>query len=243
MKSTLFNMIAVLLCITLVSAIGVGGVYMLTKQPIEDAKSKAVSDAVAAVLPDYNPDTDKSVVDSLEIDKMPINVHTASKADGTVVGYAVETMTKKGFNGVVKLMVGLSVEGEVINIKVIEQSETPGLGTQMSDEGNPLEKSFVGRKLSEMKMSVKKDGDGGEVDALTAATISSRAYTDAVARAYEAYKQITSKNTDADCEASEPCCGGDKENCCGGEMNGCCGCCADGETANCKNQEGGNDEK
>lgn len=63
---------------------------------------------------------------------------------------------------------------------MLEQAETPGLGTKMVDAGNPLEKSFVGRNPAQMKLGVKKDG--GDVDALTAATISSRAYVDAVSR-------------------------------------------------------------
>ena len=78
--------------------------------------------------------------------------------------------------------------GRVLNVNVLEQNETPGLGTKMADEGNPLFASFEGRNPGEMKLAVKKDG--GDVDALTAATISSRAYVDAMARAYAAYKQI-----------------------------------------------------
>ena len=102
-------------------------------------------------------------------------------------------MTKQGFSGVVRLMVGFTPEGEVVNVNVLEQSETPGLGTKMADEGNPLLMSVKGQKLEEKKLvdgklAVRKDG--GDVDALTAATISSRAYVDAMARAYAAYKQI-----------------------------------------------------
>ena len=66
----------------------------------------------------------------------------------------------------------------MLNVNVLEQNETPGLGTKMADEGNPLFASFEGRNPGEMKLAVKKDG--GDVDALTAATISSRAYVDAI---------------------------------------------------------------
>ena len=82
-------------------------------------------------------------------------------------------------------MVGFAPDGQILNIRVLEQAETPGLGTKMVGAGNPLEKSFVGRNPAQMKLGVKKDG--GDVDALTAATISSRAYVDAVSRAYKAY--------------------------------------------------------
>ena len=75
---------------------------------------------------------------------------------------------------------------KIININVLEQKETPGLGTKMTDEGNVLLASFKDKNASEINMTVKKDG--GDVDALTAATISSRAYAEAVAVAYEAFK-------------------------------------------------------
>ena len=189
MKSTLFNMVAVLFCITLISSAGVGLVNMITVEPIAEAKQKAVNDAVLAVLPAF----DNKEITDLEIDAMPIKVYTAT-AEGKTVGYAVESMTKSGFNGVVKLMVGFAPTGEVLNVNVIQQAETPGLGTKMCDEGNPLISSIKGQNLEQKKLvngvlAVTKDG--GDIDALTAATISSRAYVDAVNRAYMAYKSVT----------------------------------------------------
>ena len=189
MKSTLFNMVAVLFCITLISSAGVGLVNMITTEPIAAAKQKAVNDAILAVLPEF----DNKATTELEIDAMPIKVYTAT-VEGATVGYAVETMTKSGFNGVVKLMVGFAPTGEVLNVNVIQQSETPGLGTKMCDEGNPLLSSIKGQNLESKKLvngllAVTKDG--GDIDALTAATISSRAYVDAVNRAYIAYKSVT----------------------------------------------------
>ncbi len=181
-------MVAVLFCITLIASAGVGLVNMITVEPIAEAKQKAVNDAVLAVLPAFD---EKKIMD-LEIDAMPIKVYTATAA-GEIVGYAVETMTKKGFNGVVKLMVGFAPSGEVFNVNVIQQAETPGLGTKMCDEGNPLISSIKGQNLEEKKLvngQLAVTKDGGDVDALTAATISSRAYVDAVNRAYMAYKSV-----------------------------------------------------
>ena len=211
MKSTLFNMVAVLFCITLVASAGVGAVYMITAEPIAASKQKAVQDAILAVLPAF----EQSEVEEMTIDEMPIKVYKASN-DGDVVGYAVETMTKKGFNGVVRLMVGFSPEGEVLNVNVLEQAETPGLGTKMCDEGNPLLSSIKGKKLDSMKLldgrlAVRKDG--GDVDALTAATISSRAYVDAVNRAYLAYKSVVdgTEPTDVSTGATKTQKGGNNE--------------------------------
>jgi electron transport complex protein RnfG len=74
-------------------------------------------------------------------------------------------------------------------VKVLEHAETPGLGDKMAAPGNPLLASFEGRNPAEMNLAVKKDG--GDVDALTAATITSRAYVDAVARAFNSMMETT----------------------------------------------------
>ena len=180
MKSTLFNMVMVLFVITLLASAGVGAVHMITEEPIAEARVKAPREALKQVLPEFDETEDTA----LTVENLPVTVHTASEG-GRVVGYAVESMTKNGFSGVIRLMVGFAPDGQILNIRVLEQAETPGLGTKMVDAGNSLEKSFVGRNPAQMKLGVKKDG--GDVDALTAATISSRAYVDAVSRAYKAY--------------------------------------------------------
>ncbi len=181
MESSLKNMVVVLFTITLISSAAVGGVYMITKEPIEQAKVAAVNDALNQVLPEYEATTSQTI----EVNSLPIVAHTATVAD-KAVGYAVESISKNGFGGTVRLMVGFDTAGKIININVLEQKETPGLGTKMTDEGNVLLASFKDKNASEINMTVKKDG--GDVDALTAATISSRAYTEAVAVAYEAFK-------------------------------------------------------
>lgn len=188
MKSTLLNMTAVLFGITLVASAGVGVVNMITEEPIALAKEAATKSALTEVLPAFESTEEQT----LTIDELPITVYTARNG-GEVAGYAVQTMTKQGFNGVVRLMVGFTPDGEVVNVNVLEQSETPGLGTKMADEGNVLLGSIQGQKLENKKLvdgklAVKKDG--GDVDALTAATISSRAYVDAVNRAWMAYKSV-----------------------------------------------------
>lgn len=188
MKSTLFNMVAVLFTITLVASAGVGGVNMITAEAIAEAKELAVTQAVKNVLPEF----DRSEMTELTVDEIPVKVHTAT-AGSEVAGYAVESMTKMGFGGAIRLMVGFSPEGEVLNVNVLEQSETPGLGTKMCDEGNALIGSVQGKNPADMKLKVKKDG--GDVDALTAATISSRAYVDAVARAYAAFAEVSGKGS------------------------------------------------
>lgn len=190
MKSSLKNMVLVLFTITLLSSAAVGGVYMLTKEPIAQAKVAAVNNALKQVLPEYESTTSQTI----EVAELPIVTHTATVAD-KAVGYAVESISKSGFGGAVRLMVGFDAEGKILNINVLEQKETPGLGTKMADEGNVLLLSLKDKNAAEVNMTVKKDG--GDIDALTAATISSRAYAEAVAVAYEAYKVASGKQSEA----------------------------------------------
>ena len=188
MESTLKNMVAVLFGITLVASAGVGVVNMITVEPIAQSKQAATTAALTEVLPPF----DETTSEELTIDEMPITVYTATKG-GVVAGYAVQSMSKLGFGGAVRMMVGFDPDGRVVNINVLEQTETPGLGTKMCDEGNPLLGSVKGQRLEDKqlvdgKLAVRKDG--GDVDPLTAAPISSRAYVDAVNRAWMAYKSV-----------------------------------------------------
>lgn len=181
MKSTLVNMVAVLFTVTLIASAAVGGVNMLTADAIAEANAAATTAAVANVLPEF----ENTEISEQTIDDMPIVVYKATNGS-EAVGYAVESMTKSGFSGVIRLMVGFDPDGKILNVNVLQHAETPGLGSKMTEEGNALLGSIQNKNSWELEFKVKKDG--GELDALTAATISSRAYYEAVARAYEAFK-------------------------------------------------------
>ncbi|MDE7123667.1 MAG: RnfABCDGE type electron transport complex subunit G [Alistipes sp.] len=189
-------MTAVLFGITLVASAGVGAVQLITAEPIAQAEQAAKTAALEQVLPAF----DATASETLTIDELPITVYTATSGDATVV-YAVETKSKQGFGGEISLMVGFTPAGEVVNVNVLKQAETPGLGTKMADEGNPLLASIQGQRLEDKqlvdgRLAVRKDG--GDVDALTAATISSRAYVDAINRAWMAYKSVATGAAVAD---------------------------------------------
>lgn len=190
MKSSLKNMVVVLGLITFISAACVGFVNMITEEKIAEAKARATSEALEAVLPAF----DRTESWTTEADGLQLTINKAIAGEQTV-GFAVESISKNGFGGVVRLMVGFDAGGRILNINVLEQTETPGLGTKMCDEGNPLLASFKDKMAADVKMSVRKDG--GDVDALTAATISSRAYAEAVARAYEAFKVASGAQSEA----------------------------------------------
>lgn len=193
MKSSLKNMVLMLFVIALVCSAAVVGVYNVTKEPIQKAQEQKVVDALKKVLPEF----DNSPVRE---ERGGCFVYEATLGE-EIVGYAIETTSANGFNGNITLMVGLLVDGTIYNIEVLSQAETPGLGANMTGEENPLLLSFKGRKPAEMTMTVKKDG--GDVDALTAATISSRAYAEAVAFAYGVFAEIAEEIKDATIDPAE----------------------------------------
>lgn len=170
--------------ITLVAAAGLSYVQGLTAGPIERAKQAKTTASLKEVMPEFD-----EVSEPVEVvmDDMPILVYTGS-SQGAVSGYAVQTMTKRGFSGEVRLMVGFTPEGVVNNVAVLQQNETPGLGSKMTKDDNPLIQGVKGKNPAVANLTVRKDG--GEVDAITAATISSRAYLDAVSRAHRAFVQV-----------------------------------------------------
>ena len=105
------------------------------------------------------------------------------------MGAAVETTSNNGFSGNIDIMVGFDNEGVIINYKVLEQHETPGLGTKMVDwfKMEIKNQSIIGKNAGTANLSVTKSG--GEIDAITAATISSKAFLFAVRNAYYAYSK------------------------------------------------------
>jgi electron transport complex protein RnfG len=170
-------MVLSLSLISMAMVAGLGFVYKVTKGPIEMAdKQKEITD-VTEVLPQFDNDPIKQ---KKEIEGLTF--YPATKG-GNLVGCAVKTFTTKGFAGRFDLMVGFKPDGSIKKIVVLEQKETPGLGAKMTDSA--FTDQFKGKNIATYKLKVKKDG--GQVDAISAATISSRAFCDGVQKAYDLY--------------------------------------------------------
>ncbi|MEA4974929.1 MAG: RnfABCDGE type electron transport complex subunit G [Paludibacter sp.] len=187
LESTFRNMVLVLTSITLVAAVALGSVYNLTKEPIEASKRAKQENAIMEVLP---PDVLIKGADTITIEGMPepFYVYQAYAGD-EFVGAAVQTYSKNGFSGEIKIMVGFDAKGSIINYSVLEQKETPGLGTKMVDWFKTEKGNQDIRGLNGSKNNLNVTKNGGEVDAITAATISSNAFLEAVRYAYSAYSQ------------------------------------------------------
>ncbi|WP_142531573.1 RnfABCDGE type electron transport complex subunit G [Saccharicrinis carchari] len=187
-ESTLINMVLALLIITSIAGASLGMVYKVTKEPIAMAKLAKQQNAIKEVVPgfDNNPTDDMYQLTSKE--GYILQVFPCKKGD-ELLGVAISSKTDKGFSGEIKIMVGLKPDGTIINYAVLEHKETPGLGTKMDDwfRGDNPSQSIVNRDPANTRMSVSKDG--GDIDAITAATISSRAFLDAIMIAYDTYKE------------------------------------------------------
>lgn len=185
LESSFKNMVLVLFTVTLIASTAVGYVNEFTKGPIEIAKQNKKLQAIKDVVPNFNNDPSTEMYSITTEDGGTVELYPAKK-DGVLVGTAVKTYTKKAFSGVFWLMVGLKPDGTIIDYSVLEHKETPGLGSKMVEwfkvDGK---QSIKGKNPGTTKFTVSKDG--GEIDAITAATISSRAFLDAVNKAYNAY--------------------------------------------------------
>ena len=167
-KSNLIGMAACLSLVCLVCGAVLGSVYAVTKKPIEAAAAAEAREAIAEVLPEGGVISEAMQADGME--------YYRSMADSAVVAYAVKS-SAVGFGGPLTLMVGVLPDGSIWNTKVLSHSETPGLGAKCATDAAFISqwKGFKG------SFAVKKDG--GDVDAITASTITSRAYAKAVEQA------------------------------------------------------------
>lgn len=187
-------MVVVLFVITLAAGLSLGYVNDLTLEPKAKAKLAKMVKALYVVLPQYtnNPVQEvnrfkpEGARDSLEI-------YPAFK-DSVFVGAAVTGASEKGYSGVVKLIVGFLPDGKIRNITVLGQKETPGLGTKMKSE--KFLRQFRGKNPSTFNLNVAKDG--GDVDALAGATISTRAFSEATQQAYDTFVEHRETITNPD---------------------------------------------
>ena len=182
-QSSFKNMTVCLFAICLVCSALLAGVYALTKEPI-DAAAKAKNEAA---IKEVLPETASAIEEerTVEMDGVTYTYNLAYDASGNTVGCAINVSTL-GFGGPIAIKVGFDMNGVICNTKVLSQAETPGLGAKCVEPS--FSGQFKGFDPAEKKLSVKKDG--GDVDAITASTITSRAYADGLATAVKVFQAI-----------------------------------------------------
>lgn len=176
-ESTLKTMLLSLTIIAIVAAAALAFVNAVTAEPIAQAQKAKEEAAMKAVLP---------MAETFEATEIE-NCTRGLDAQGAFVGKAIKAKSDKGFGGALVAMVGLDADGNIAGYQILETAETPGLGAkadkwfQKDGKGNVIGKSPAARLM------VKKDG--GDVDAISGSTITSRAFCDLINNAYEIFQK------------------------------------------------------
>ena len=185
LKSTLPNMAIVLTSIAVVAGLALGYVNSITAEPIKQIKAQQLADGIKAVL----------AADELKVEA-PDTLETGAVVYRTDKGTAVQATDPNGFGGKLTVLVGFNDEGLIQGYRVLETAETPGLGAKAQEWFQKDQKGdIIGKQAGNLTVSK----DGGEVDAITASTITSRAFLRCVNAAYAA---LEVKREDAQTGAS-----------------------------------------
>lgn len=182
-------MVVVLTAICLVASALLAVVFNMTSEPIAKAEVAKVNAAISAVVPEFDNVPSEEVFEVEDGAKVS-KVYPAKKG-GELVGYAIEVKAS-GFGGPIQIMVGFTPEGIIYNTSVVAAGgETPGLGAKILDENIPTRAQLKGLNPATSKLLVTKDG--GPIDAITASTITSRAFLKGVEAAYGVFLKVQAK--------------------------------------------------
>ena len=176
LESSFANMVIVLTIITVIAASCLGAMNNLTAEPIAASKKAKQEAAIKAVLPEFTSLEEDNVNDQ--------KIFRAYNANSELVGIAIET-AELGFGGNITTIVGIDANGAIVDYSLLQHAETPGLGSKLVDWFK-VKSDIRGADTNKMPLNVSKDG--GEYDAITAATISSRAFLNSINKAYETYQ-------------------------------------------------------
>ena len=187
LESSLLNMVLVLTGVAVIMGGILALVNHLTEGPIQEQKAKTLANGIKSVMGADDitvskTDTVRQTVSGKELTYVIYQTQDAQKKD---LGAAVESVTG-GFGGDLKVLIGFDPDGKILGYTLLEHAETPGLGAKADKWFQKGEKGDIIGKDPKEPLTVSKDG--GQVDAITASTITSRAFLLAVNNAYNAYK-------------------------------------------------------
>lgn len=190
---SVWRMIAVLGSAALISGVLLGYFHDLTATPIAQASARRLSESLREMMPSFSNDPLTDAVGAC-VDGDSLRIYPCMD-DGSLVGAAVESISHNGFGGDIRVLVCFTPDGAVTGFCVIEHSETPGLGAKMEDwfSGEPRRSAIVG---SGGGGNLKVSADGGSVDAITGATITSRAFVEAVNRACSVFNRYRNEQAE-----------------------------------------------
>ncbi len=182
----------ILTLITLVAGIGLGLVYEITKEPIAQTQEAAKKKAWQEVFPE----ADINSFEAVEVDeKAAEQVISELGIKGSIdevckvgeEGYVITTTDKEGYGGDIQITVGITADGTVNGVSILTINETAGLGMRAKEPA--FYEQYQGKQTE--RFVVSKDGGAGEpIDALSGATITSRAVTGAVNAALGYFQSV-----------------------------------------------------
>ena len=202
LESSLTNMVLVLTLVAVIMGGILAFVNHLTEGPINEQKAKALADGIKTVMVSDN----ITVADPVEVKQnvdgkeLVYTIYQVKDAQGQDLGAAVESTTG-GFGGDLKVLVGFAPDGKILGYTLLEHAETPGLGAKADQWFQKGQKGDIIGKTPTEPLTVSKDG--GQVDAITASTITSRAFLKAVNNAFNAYKATPAVAADGQTGATE----------------------------------------
>lgn len=188
LESSITNMVLVLVGVALITGGILAYVNHITEAPIKLQAEKTLADGIKAVMGGVQlsvaeNDTIKQTIKGKEA---VFVIHKTVDSNKQDLGVAVESTTG-GFGGDLKVLVGFDKDGNILGYTILQHAETPGLGAKADKWFQKDGKgSIIGKNPNKDNLTVKKDG--GDIDAITASTITSRAFLLAVTQAYNAYK-------------------------------------------------------
>ena len=191
LKSNLPNMVGILTTVAVLCGGILAYVNDLTDAPRKETAQNALNAGIEQVMGGKckveKPDTIIRTVDGKKL------TYIAYKTDK---GTAIQSTDPNGFGGNLTVLVGFNNAGDILGYTILETAETPGLGAKadkwfqsVENGGNSEKSSIIGKNPAKNQLRVTKDNDGGEIDAITASTITSRAFLRAVQEAYNTYAE------------------------------------------------------
>jgi len=184
-SSQVSGILKAMIAVAFIAAACVGVIYHVTKKPIQEAQNKLIAESIKEVISsefNNNPFEEKI---TLKQGKERFTLYPA-RQEGYVTAIAMKSFSNKGYGGRLDVLVSFLLDGTIGNFKVIKHQETPGLGSKVNDES--FKKGIIGKNPTSENFKVKQDG--GEIDAITGATITSRALIDAIQKAYRGYQKF-----------------------------------------------------
>ena len=180
-ESSFRNMVIALTTVALVSALLLGFTHLQTAERIAENQAARQRAAIEQVLPEFNNDPMEEAYEREEFERLRFHPATL---DGEPVGLAIRSYSGQGYGGDIEVMVGFTPDGTISGVQVVQHSETPGLGDAIARDR--FLQQF--REMDPAEVDLRASADGGDIDTITAATVSTRAVADAVQRAVDAFE-------------------------------------------------------